>query len=252
MEGYNKLNFIDKIRFRWRVRKQEKIEDQRQSIEHDDRIPVDKQKIINELLAERENKKNKAKSLPAPKKEKEIVKPEKKLEQYKVPASTIKSPIEMEMECEEKRLEQLLNKELKSEKDAYENIVDLQTFLSYPHDYLPNAQSKINEKLAAIHNTLGADILNKGMQIYENDKLLKDIYSNISIEDRIKLEQEIMNDPSFSENLTYLRYNPEEAQKQTGKVVKYKAVYSKMIEKAKENEFESDKLKETPNELESR
>ena len=26
MEGYNKLNFIDKIRFRWRVRKQEKIE----------------------------------------------------------------------------------------------------------------------------------------------------------------------------------------------------------------------------------
>ena len=48
MEGYDKLNFIDKIRFRWRVRKQEKIEDQRQSIEHDDRIPVDKQKIINE------------------------------------------------------------------------------------------------------------------------------------------------------------------------------------------------------------
>ena len=147
MEGYNKLNFIDKIRFRWRVRKQEKIEDQRQSIEHDDRIPVDKQKIINELLAERENKKNKAKSLPAPKKEKEIVKPEKKLEQYKVPASTIKSPIEMEMEREEKRLEQLLNKELKSEKDVYENIVDLQIFLSYPHDYLPNAKSKINEKL---------------------------------------------------------------------------------------------------------
>ena len=250
MEGYDKLNFIDKIRFRWRVRKQEKIEDQRQSIEHDDRIPVDKQKIINELLAERENKKNKAKSLPAP--EKEIIETENKLEQYKVPANTIKSPIEMEMEREEKRLEQLLNKELKSEKDAYENIVDLQTFLSSPHDYLPNAQSKINEKLAAIHNTLGADILNKGMQIYENDKSLKEIYSNISIEDRIKLEREIMNDPSFSENLTYLRYNPEEAQKQTGKVVKYQAVYSKMMEKAKENEFKSDKSKDASNELESR
>ena len=59
MDGYDKLTFIDKIRFKLRVRKQEKIEDKRQNIEHDDRIPVDTQKIINELLAERENKRNK-------------------------------------------------------------------------------------------------------------------------------------------------------------------------------------------------
>ncbi len=47
MVGYDKLNFIDKIRFRLRVR---------QALKHDDRIPVDKQGIINELLAERYNK----------------------------------------------------------------------------------------------------------------------------------------------------------------------------------------------------
>ena len=66
MDGYDKLTFIDKIRFKLRVRKLEKIEDIRQGIEHDDRMSIDTQKIINELLAERENKKNKAKSFPAP------------------------------------------------------------------------------------------------------------------------------------------------------------------------------------------
>ena len=50
MDGYDKLTFIDKIRFKLRVRKQEKIEDKRQSIEHDDRMSIDTQKIINELL----------------------------------------------------------------------------------------------------------------------------------------------------------------------------------------------------------
>ena len=53
MDGYDKLTFIDKIRFKLRVRKLEKIEDIRQGIEHDDRMSIDTQKIINELLAER-------------------------------------------------------------------------------------------------------------------------------------------------------------------------------------------------------
>ena len=63
MDGYDKLSFIDKIRFKWRVRQQEKLEDKRQNLEGDDRIPVDKQNIINELLAEKANKKNKVKAL---------------------------------------------------------------------------------------------------------------------------------------------------------------------------------------------
>ena len=111
MDGYDKLTFIDKIRFKLRVRKQEKIENQRQNIEHDDRMPVDTQKIINELLAERENKKNKAKSLPSPElSENKVVKRENKLDQYKVPENTIKSPIEMHMEREQKRLDYIQQK----------------------------------------------------------------------------------------------------------------------------------------------
>lgn len=251
MDGYDKLTFIDKIRFKLRVRKQEKIEDKRQSIEHDDRIPVDTQKIINELLAERENKKNKAKSLPSPElSENKVVKRENKLDQYKVPENTIKSPIEMHMEREQKRLDYILGKEIKSETDAYENIVDLQSFLSYPHDYLPYAEQKVNEKLYNIQNILGHDILNKGIQIYEYDKSLKEMYSTIPVEKRCKLEQEIINNPKLSQDLAFLRYNPEESRKQTGEVVACQAVYSKMTEEAKNNEYNN--KSKTSNELEER
>ena len=251
MDGYDKLTFIDKIRFKLRVRKQEKIEDKRQSIEHDDRIPVDTQKIINELLAERENKRNKAKSLPAPElSESKVVKKENKLDQYKVPENTIKSPIKIHIEREQKRLDYILGKEIKSETDAYENIVDLQTFLSYPHDYLPYAELKINEKLYNIQNILGTDILNKGVKIYENDKSLKEIYNTIPVEKRYKLEQEIINNPKLSQDLASLRYNPEESRKQTGEVVACQAVYSKMTEEAKNNEYNN--KSKTSNELEER
>ena len=251
MDGYDKLTFIDKIRFKLRVRKQEKIEDKRQSIEHDDRIPVDTQKIINELLAERENKRNKAKSLPAPElSESEVIKKGNKLDQYRVPEDTIKSPIKMHIEREQKRLDYILGKEIKSETDAYENIVDLQTFLSYPHDYLPYAELKINEKLYNIQNILGPDILNKGVKIYENDKSLKEMYSTIPVEKRCKLEQEIMNNPKLYQDLTFLRYNPEESRKQTGEVVACQAVYSKMAEEAKNDEYNN--KSKTSNELEER
>lgn len=109
MDGYDKLTFIDKIRFKLRVRKQEKIEDKRQSIEHDDRIPVEK---------------------------------------------------------------------------------------------------------------------------------------------RYKLEQEITNNPKLSQDLASLRYNPEESRKQTGEVVACQAVYSKMTEEAKNNEYNN--KSKTSNELEER
>lgn len=251
MDGYDKLTFIDKIRFKLRVRKQEKIEDKRQSIEHDDRIPVDTQKIINELLAERENKRNKAKSLPAPElSESKVVKKENKLDQYKVPENTIKSPIKIHIEREQKRLDYILGKEIKSETDAYENIVDLQSFLSYPHDYLPYAEQKVNEKLYNIQNILGHDILNKGIQIYEYDKSLKEMYSTIPVEKRCKLEQEIINNPKLSQDLAFLRYNPEESRKQTGEVIACQAVYSKMTEEAKNNEYNN--KSKTSNELEER
>ena len=141
------------------------------------------------------------------------------------------------MESEQKRLEQILGKELNSEKEAYENIIELQTFLDYPHDYLPDAENKVNEKLFYIQNILGTDILNKGLQIYKSDKTLKEIHNTISIEERVKIEQEILKNPKLSEQLNYLRYNPEESEKQTGNIVNYQAVYSKMMEEAQENEY---------------
>lgn len=43
MDGYKKLNFIDKIKYHYRVCQAEKAEDERQAFERDDYFPVDKQ-----------------------------------------------------------------------------------------------------------------------------------------------------------------------------------------------------------------
>ena len=126
----------------------------------------------------------------------------------------------------------------------------MQTFLSYPHDYLPYAELKINEKLYNIQNILGPDILNKGIKIYENDKSLKEIYNTIPVEKRYKLEQEIINNPKLSQDLASLRYNPDKVKKLTGPIVDYLAVYAKMTEEAKDNEY--DKHYKNSDELEER
>ena len=91
---------------------------------------------------------------------------------------------------------------------------------------------------AAVGSFATWKLLNKKYEdsLNEESKSLKEMYSTISIEDRVKLEQEILNNPNLSEQLTYLRYNPEDSKKQTGEIVNYQAVYSKMMEKARENE----------------
>lgn len=242
MEGYDKLSFIDKIRFRLRVRQQEKLEDKRQALEHDDRIPVDKQGIINELLAERYNKKNKIKSLPITENN---IKRSNTLKQYEIPKDTIKNPIEI---LKQKELEQILGKSITSKIDAYENIIDLQTFLSYPHDIIPDAENKINEKLFYIQEVLGHDVLNKGIQIYENDKFLRDITTTLSLQDKNSLRQKILNNPKLSEQLNNLRYNPEKTKEQSGKIINLLAIYSNMVQESKNNEYNS-KENEHLNEL---
>lgn len=242
MEGYDKLSFIDKIRFKLRVRQQEKLEDKRQALEHNDRIPVDKQGIINELLVERYNKKNKIKSLPITE---NTIKRSNTLKQYEIPKDTIKNPIEI---LKQKELEQILGKSITSKIDAYENIIDLQTFLSYPHDIIPDAENKINEKLFYIQEALGHDVLNKGIQIYENDKFLRDITTTLSLQDKNSLRQEILNNPKLSEQLNNLRYNPEKTKKQSGKIINLLAIYSNMVQESKNNEYNS-KENEHLNEL---
>lgn len=221
MEGYDKLSFIDKLRFRWRVRQAEKL------VEQDDRQPIDKGKIIRELIAERENKKKGVKALNSG--EPQYKEPENKLSYIELPPDTIKNTLEQITEKNERSLDIMVGKELNSKEDAYENIVELQRFLSYPHDDIPNAADKANQKFQAIESILGRDILQKGMEIAEVDANLISMTETMAVQDRTKIESEIVKDPKLAEQLNYLRYNPQEAKKQTGEVVKYQAVYSKMI-----------------------
>ena len=230
MAEYKELRLVDKIKYHYRVWQAEKAEDKRQEIEHDDRIPVNKQEIINMLLEERakkENKKNNVKYLSASK-EKTFQNLPNTLEQYKVPRDSIKSATEIILTEKEKRLDKMLGKELNSERDAYDNIVELQTFLSHPHDSISNVENRINEKLFYIQNIFGKDILNKGLQIYENDKFLKTIYTTMTIPDRMKMQEEIVSNPKLSEQLEQARYNPENLKQSTGKFVLYQAVFSKL------------------------
>lgn len=160
------------------------------------------------------------------------------LEYLKVPEGTVKDYIEKLQEDEIKRFESMLSRELKSEKDAYDNIVEMEEFLSKPHDYILDARNKVNEKLYAIQNIMGKDVLEKGMEIYETDNALKEMNSTMSIEERLKIEQEIMNNPKLAEQLNSLRYDPKTSKIQKGEVVKYQAVYAKMMEEVRMKEYE--------------
>ena len=72
-----------------------------------------------------------------------------------------------------------------------------------------------------------------------------------SIEKKTKRDQaRHINNPKLSQDLASLRYNPEESRKQTGEVVACQAVYSKMTEEAKNNEYNN--KSKTSNELEER
>ena len=72
----------------------------------------------------------------------------------------------------------------------------------------------------------------------------------MTFEERCKLEQEIINNPKLSQDLSSLRYNPDKVKKLTGPIVDYLAVYAKMTEKAKDNEY--DKHYKNSDELEER
>ena len=154
------------------------------------------------------------------------------LQQYKVSTNNVKGVLEITMEQEREKLDLLLGKEINSKREAYDNIVELKAFLEKPHDYLPDAENKVNEKLYYIQTILGKDILDKGLKIYEYDKLYREAYSVMRLQDRIKLEQEILNNPKLPEQLADLRYNPEQLKNCNGTISKYLTVYSKMIERA--------------------
>lgn len=159
------------------------------------------------------------------------------LDKYKVPQDSVKSFVEIFMENEKKRFEKLLGKPLKTKKDAYDNICELQLFISHPHDFIPDAENRVNEKLYYIQEIYGKEILDKGIMIYEQQKSLESFPNTMSLEERNKITQEIMNDPELAKQLNYMKYHPEEFKNLTGKYAIYLAVYFSM-EKPSEREEE--------------
>lgn len=154
---------------------------------------------------------------------------------YKISEDTVKSPAEFALENDKKQLELMLSRELNSKEDAYENIVEMERFLSYPHDNLPDAQQKIYEKYDAISRALGKDILDKGIEISNADKALHEMLVTMDVKTKEKIKNEIINNPDLANRLSYLRYHPEVSSKQKGAIVGYEAVYSNMVEEVREN-----------------
>lgn len=159
------------------------------------------------------------------------------LNYLKVPKEEMKTVGEILREQEIAKLDKMVGRELKSDKDAFENIIELQRYLSYPHDNIPDAADKVYEKLIAIQDIFGADILERGMEIYEEDEMLNKMNDSMMLQDRLRIEQEIVNNPKLAEKLNYLRYNPELIGKQRGKIFDYMAVYSKMTEHIRNAEY---------------
>lgn len=155
---------------------------------------------------------------------------------YKVSEDTVKSPVKFALENDKKQLELMLSRELNSKEDAYENIIEMERFLSYPHDNLPDTEQKIYEKYDAIKKILGEDILNRGIEISNYDKTLHEMIVTMNVKTKGKIKNEIINNPNLANRLSYLRYHPEVSNKQKGAIVEYQAVYSDMVDEARTND----------------
>ncbi len=168
----------------------------------------------------------------------------RKMDQYKVSNTPICDLARKQLEDSKKRLEQLLAKPLKSEKEVYDNIVQLKRFLSYPHDHIPDAENRINEKLYFIQQELGKDVLDKGIKMYELHEARQAMYTAISVNERVRIENEIVQHSALAEKLDEIRYNPEKYKNLTGKYAIYLIVYCNMVEREMDEREEEKKDKE--------
>ena len=156
-------------------------------------------------------------------------------DEYKVSDGTVKSPADIALEFDKNTLEKILSRELTSKEDAYENIIEMERFLSSPHDNLPDVEQKIYAKYDAISRILGKDILDKGIEISNSNKALHEMLVTMDVKNKGKIEKEIINNPDLARRLSYLRYHPEISNKQKGTIVLYQAVYSDMVDEARAN-----------------
>lgn len=153
------------------------------------------------------------------------------MEKYQVPKGSLNSLAKIVLENEKKEFEKLLAVDsFESEKALYDYIFQLKNFLNYPHDHIPDAENRVNEKLYYIQTQLGKDILDKGISIYERHKSVQPMAKAMGIGERCGMEQEIMNDPELAKQLDDMRYHPEKYKNLTGKYVPYLAVYCNMVE----------------------
>ena len=155
LNGYDKLNFIDKIRFRYRIRQAEKAESIRQSLEGDDYLGVDEQGILNQLIAEKENKKNNVKALNSGDKsrdydsEKIIIPPFNK--RYNVDLNTVKIP-EPQIGTIEYALDQYLKAttfrvQEKGTYDPYNTLINLAAMSSKKEGNNPKIEANLVHSL---------------------------------------------------------------------------------------------------------
>lgn len=172
------------------------------------------------------------------------------IEKYKVPQESLTSGLDIIFEKEKNRFEKLLAVDsFKSEKDFYDYIFKLKLFLRSPHDYIPNVEQRVNEKLYYIQkSSSGKEIFDKGIDIYEQHEFFSSFYANMGYNERLKIEQDIITNPKLAEQLSDIRDNPEKYKNVTGSYVYYMAVYCYMVEREmyeKEETTEEKKEEET-------
>ena len=125
-------------------------------------------------------------------------------------------------EYDEKRLQYMLNRPINTVEDAYENIIELERFIKYPHDNLQNVVARVHYKYNYICEKYGVEVLENGMKIYERNA---DISHYLGEE---QIVEEILTNPVLSERLNYYRYHIEVPV--PSNLVKYLRVYSYMVE----------------------
>lgn len=201
-EEYKKLNIIDKIRFRWRVRQAEKAENQRQNLEHDDRQPIDRLKIATELRQETENKRNNVKVLS------EYKEPIDKSADWKVPEGTV---VEM------------------SDTQKVEEIVRaLEEMDGSTSKFSPDKEEKMSHLQEALISKYGEKFLQKGMEVYNSENALVSQANELNREDEERITEEIQSNSELQKRLRNSRYHPSKDASQFGVTSEQCAVFAKM------------------------
>ena len=210
--GYDKLNFIDKLRLRYRIRQEEKLESIRQSLEGDDYLGVDEQGILDQLIAEKENRKNNVKALNAGN-DKEIIEPPNSSTEWKVDPTTLSNPQEFQQLSDSQIIEMIIGElDFTPPIDSEEKI-----------DYLNQLRNIVSQKY-------GSKYFDKAYDVFMHEGELTMQISELKEEEQEKIKVEITNNQDLQKKLKHLRYHPKEDEAKYGIGLEYRVVYAQMME----------------------